>query len=43
MEIERVNEEPMDSGEANWYKHLGRIHRILVEVHNVPEETIKNI
>jgi hypothetical protein len=41
MEIERVNGEPMDSGELDWYKHLGRIHRILVEVHNLPEETIK--
>jgi hypothetical protein len=40
MEIERVNREPMDSGEIDWYKHLGRVHKILVDVHKIPVEAI---
>ena len=40
IEEEKENTEPMDSGEMDWYKHLGRIHKILVEIHKIPEELL---
>jgi hypothetical protein len=44
MNIERENAEKkkkMETGEMDWFKHLGRVFKLLIQIHDVPEKIIE--